>query len=398
VKLSYQDIVFSFEFAALDYTSPAKNQYAYKLEGFDADWINAGTRRFATYTNLDAGSYTLRLKGSNNAGVWNEEGVSLDIVVTPPFWETWWFRLIGATSVLALGFAAYSVRVANIQNQRERLKALVTERTAELSQANEHLRALTERLQQELTTAHEIQQSLLPPSRPDWSGLDLICYSTSAREVGGDFYAYHTFEQVDEKQPSFAIALGDVSGKGMPAALLMAVSFASFQSALDQRLAPADLLAHLDAELMPYTRTRFRQNCALCYAEISRVAAENKGAVLRVANAGCVSPLVRRADGRLEWVDVGGPPLGIGLGTEAGYTETKLTLCPKDLVILTSDGVVEAMNGAREIFGFERLEQIVATGPQISAEAMLSHLRAAVLAHTAETELHDDLTIVVVQI
>lgn len=396
VKLSYRDIVFSFEFAALDYTHPAKNQYAYKLEGFDQDWINAGTRRFGTYTNLDAGDYTLRIKASNNSGVWNEEGVSLHIVVTPPFWETWWFRLMAVAAVLALGFTAYTVRVAGIQAQRKKLQTQVAERTAELSQANEHLRTLTDRLQQELTAAQEIQKSLLPPSRPDWLGLHVICYSISAREVGGDFYAYHSFGQ--DKTSSFAIALGDVSGKGMPAALLMAVSFASFQSVIDQALTPAKLLAHLDAELVPYTRTRFRQNCALCYMEITRAGHSDNGTILRAANAGCVAPLIRRAAGSLEWVDIGGPPLGIGLSAQDDYIESLLALQPGDLVILTSDGVVEAMNARREIFGFERLEQTVAAGPQTSAEAMLDHLRTTVLAFTAETELHDDLTIVVVQV
>ena len=90
IKLSYKDNFFGFEFAALDYTNPSKNQYAYKLEGFDKDWIYAGTRRYATYTNLDGGTYTFRVKGSNNDGVWNEKGTSVKIIITPPPWKTWW--------------------------------------------------------------------------------------------------------------------------------------------------------------------------------------------------------------------------------------------------------------------------------------------------------------------
>ncbi|MEW6492646.1 MAG: two-component regulator propeller domain-containing protein [Cyanobacteriota bacterium] len=90
IKLSYKDNFFGFEFAALDYTNPQKNQYAYKLEGFDKDWIYSGTRRYATYTNLNGGTYTFRAKGSNNDGVWNEEGTSIKIIITPPPWKTWW--------------------------------------------------------------------------------------------------------------------------------------------------------------------------------------------------------------------------------------------------------------------------------------------------------------------
>ncbi len=94
LQLSYQDNVIAFEFVALNFTSPEKNQYAYKLEGFDRDWTYCGTRRYASYTNLDGGSYVFRVKGSNNDGVWNEEGTSVAVIITPPFWKTWWFTML----------------------------------------------------------------------------------------------------------------------------------------------------------------------------------------------------------------------------------------------------------------------------------------------------------------
>lgn len=89
LQLTYEENVFSFAFAALDFRSPQKNQYAYYLEGFEDDWtyIDASNRE-VTYTNLDPGEYTFHVKASNNDGVWNEAGVSLDIVITPPWWET----------------------------------------------------------------------------------------------------------------------------------------------------------------------------------------------------------------------------------------------------------------------------------------------------------------------
>ncbi len=112
IVLSYSDDVISFEFAALNYTMPEKNQYAYKMEGFDERWIYSGTRRFATYTNLDPGNYIFRVKGSNNDGVWNEEGASLNIVITPPPWQTWWAYLLYAMAgfVAIGGFVRYKTR------------------------------------------------------------------------------------------------------------------------------------------------------------------------------------------------------------------------------------------------------------------------------------------------
>lgn len=102
INLSYKSNSFLVEFAALDFTLPSKNQYSYKMEGVDQDWIESGTRKFVTYTNLDPGSYTFHVKGSNNDGIWNEEGTKLSIIITPPFWMTWWFILIIISIIFAI--------------------------------------------------------------------------------------------------------------------------------------------------------------------------------------------------------------------------------------------------------------------------------------------------------
>jgi signal transduction histidine kinase/ligand-binding sensor domain-containing protein/AraC-like DNA-binding protein len=94
IRLSYKESVFSLAFAALNYTAPEKNQYAYKLEGFDERWNLVGSQRKATYTNLDPGEYILRVKAANNDGIWNEQGNAIRIVISPPFWKTWWARII----------------------------------------------------------------------------------------------------------------------------------------------------------------------------------------------------------------------------------------------------------------------------------------------------------------
>ena len=126
ITLSYAHKVFSFEFAALDFTAPLKNQYAYKMENFDADWQQAGTSRTATYTNLDPGEYVFRVKASNNDGVWNEKGTSVRIIITPPWWRTWW-----AYGFYAMLLAASVFAVDRIQRRRlikqERQRAALRE-------------------------------------------------------------------------------------------------------------------------------------------------------------------------------------------------------------------------------------------------------------------------------
>ncbi len=126
VTLSYKDNFFSFEFAALDFVDPAMNRYAYKLEGFDVDWIEAGTRRYASYTNLDPGEYTLRIKGSNNDGVWNNTGRTIRIIVVPPYWQRWWFRLMAGVFLAAV-FAG-AIRYFSTRKLRAQLQELEKER------------------------------------------------------------------------------------------------------------------------------------------------------------------------------------------------------------------------------------------------------------------------------
>jgi signal transduction histidine kinase/ligand-binding sensor domain-containing protein/DNA-binding response OmpR family regulator len=107
IDLNYSENSFSFEFTALNFVSPARNQYAYKLEGLEKDWIYSGDRRYVSYSNLDPGEYIFRVKGSNNDGVWNEEGTSIAIIISPPFWKTWWAY---STYALMFIFSLYGIR------------------------------------------------------------------------------------------------------------------------------------------------------------------------------------------------------------------------------------------------------------------------------------------------
>ena len=117
LTLSYRDNVFSFEFAALSYANSQKNRYRYKLEDLEPGWNEVGSKqRLATYTNLDPGKYVFRVQASNSDGVWNEEGVSLPILITPPWWRTNWFRALFAVVLLTLLWAAYQLRVRQLHH------------------------------------------------------------------------------------------------------------------------------------------------------------------------------------------------------------------------------------------------------------------------------------------
>ena len=113
--LSHKDKVISIEFSGLHFASPMKNKYAYMLEGFIDQWTFVdANHRVASFTNLSAGEYVLHVKASNNDGVWNEVGRSLKIIITPPYWETWWFRLAAFAMLLVLIFIIYEIRLARL--------------------------------------------------------------------------------------------------------------------------------------------------------------------------------------------------------------------------------------------------------------------------------------------
>ncbi len=155
IRLSYKNKVITLEFAALHFAQPQQNQYAYILEGFDHQWNYEGNKTQATYTNLNPGEYIFRVKASNNDGVWNEKGTSLKITVIPPFWKTWWFRIILFLCIGSLIGGIYFIRVSSLQKQKLLLEKLVRDRTFELNETN----TLLEERQQQIEEQSDVLKS-----------------------------------------------------------------------------------------------------------------------------------------------------------------------------------------------------------------------------------------------
>ncbi len=137
ITLSYKDYVFSIEFSALEFENPGRNQYAYKLEGFEDNWnYTDAQHRVVTYTNLSGGNYIFKVKASNSGGVWSAKAISLNITITPPFWETWWFALTVIIIIISVIYIGYKWRVRIIESNNKRLEKLVAERTTKLEELN----------------------------------------------------------------------------------------------------------------------------------------------------------------------------------------------------------------------------------------------------------------------
>jgi signal transduction histidine kinase/ligand-binding sensor domain-containing protein/ActR/RegA family two-component response regulator len=148
ITLSYKNSSFIIQFLALNYINPEKNQYKYKLEGYDQNWIDADSKRSATYTNINPGKYIFYVKGSNNDGVWCETPEQLTIIIRPPWWGTILFKIALAAVIILLGLLLHFARISYLKKLNLQLEQKVNERTNELSEIN----TLLEEKQEEITT------------------------------------------------------------------------------------------------------------------------------------------------------------------------------------------------------------------------------------------------------
>jgi signal transduction histidine kinase/ligand-binding sensor domain-containing protein len=131
LTLNYDQNFIGFEFATLNFSNTEKNKYQYKLKGIDPDWVNAQHRRYANYTKLPAGNYVFRVRGSNDDGIWNEQGASIIIVIKPPFWETLWFRIVLLVLLIGGMYGVYQYRIFQLKS-RQAQELNVAIRTQEL--------------------------------------------------------------------------------------------------------------------------------------------------------------------------------------------------------------------------------------------------------------------------
>lgn len=174
LELKYDKNFITVEFASLEFSQPAKNEYAYKLIPLHSEWIHLGDRNQVDLT-LNPGEFELHVKGSNNDGVWNEEGVKVKIIVHPPFWQTFWFRAL--LSVLAAGIVSVYVyfHIQSIKKQRDKLKTKVEARTRDLNDKNILLEEQTETLERRKKMLEESNEELVVRNKE----MESFCYTVS---------------------------------------------------------------------------------------------------------------------------------------------------------------------------------------------------------------------------
>jgi serine phosphatase RsbU (regulator of sigma subunit)/ligand-binding sensor domain-containing protein len=384
ITLAHWQNDISFEFVALHYGRPENNRYAYTLENYDNDWRQVGKQRVATYTNLDPGTYVFRVKGSNNDGVWNEEGISIHITITPPWWRTT-AAYVGYSVFLVLGILVVERlhRHSVIAKERELAYLREAELRAEAAEARtQAIQAENERKTLELEEARKLQLSMLPKAVPSLPDLDIAVYMQTANEVGGDYY---DFKLGDDG--TLTAAVGDATGHGLQAGTMVAATKSLFNS-LAQDRHPVSILAKASHAL---------KEMGFHNMYMGMIIAKFKENQLRLATAGMPYPLIyRAAAGNVEEVELKGMPLGSFVDVQ--YQSKDLNLNTGDVVLLMSDGLAEMFNVKGEVLGEERTKELFEEVGRDTPKKIIRHLVMAGKVWANGHPQNDDVTLVVVRV
>jgi sigma-B regulation protein RsbU (phosphoserine phosphatase) len=241
-----------------------------------------------------------------------------------------------------------------------------------------------QRMEEELNIARDLQMSMLPAECPELAGFQIAAVSTQAQEVGGDFYDFIQME--DER---LGIVIGDVTGKSVSGALVMAASRSVFRLLSENTSDVGDIMGRANRRLIKDVKTGMF--VALLYALI-----DPDGKTLSMCSAGQTQPIYCSAeDGSAVLMETEGDNFPLGILGDANYADTRVPLKTGDKIVFYTDGIVEAMNGQKEVFGFDRLIEVVQAAHEKSAEGMLNAILESVGAYVGSAPQHDDLTVIV---
>jgi serine phosphatase RsbU (regulator of sigma subunit)/ligand-binding sensor domain-containing protein len=325
LSLSYLQNDLTFESSVLHYCDPKKNKYAHKLEGYEEDWVY-DDRRIATYTNLDPGKYTFKFKGSNRDGIWNEPGKAISIIITPPWWQTWW-----AYSLYVLCFIGILSWLRRFELHRRKEKE--DRRILELE---------NERKTKELEEARVLQLSMLPKEIPQLPNLDISAYMKTATEVGGDYYDFF----VDEDE-TLTVIIGDATGHGMNAGMMVSITKGLFQNLAG--------LPDLKQIIHQFNKSLYLMG--LLPMMMSVLLFRIKGKKLEIINSGMPDLLIYRDKNNfVDEMKSSGPPLGAYV--DYTYEKYSTEIDTRDVILSMSDGFVERFNEHDEMIGYDKCKDI----------------------------------------
>jgi len=271
------------------------------------------------------------------------------------------------------------------EDDLELLEAFASLAAISLERARQHEEILEKRkLEEELSIAKRIQQSFLPHEKPQLHGFDISGINIPSEKVGGDYY---DFIPIIENQ--IGIAIGDVSGKGIPAGLIMASFRAGLMAEIRNNYAIRSIMFKVNNLL-------FESTAPDIYVTAVYGVLDTKNRIFTFANAGHNAPILRHADGEMEYLTDGG--IALGMFENSKYEERPLGLNPGDIIAFYTDGVTESKNEKEEEFGTRRLKQVIGDSHRLSAAQIQENIYTAIKDFTGSLPQADDLTMIVVKV
>ncbi|MGE5860289.1 MAG: two-component regulator propeller domain-containing protein, partial [Ignavibacteria bacterium] len=338
IVLTYKDNIITIVFSALNFNNSSKNQYRYKLEGFNENWIQLGVNHSVTFTNLSQGEYNLKVIGSNNDGLWNEKGANLFIEVLPPWWRTKIaYIFYGITFISIL----YGLRRFELNRREQKARIRETELRMKATEAEKRaIEAENERKTKELEEARQLQLSMLPKELPKLPNLKIAAFMRTATEVGGDYYDFIVSNGV------LNIAFGDATGHGLQAGTMVTLMKGFFTSDA-ARLELPEFMNHCNNMIKEIKLGRILMS--FCFMRIEN----NK---LTVASAGMPPVYYYSSEAHCtEEIILQGMPLGAM--RNSNYKTASIQMKSGDTILLLSDGLPEQMNRNKEVFDYSRVKE-----------------------------------------
>jgi len=376
LTLDYSQNDISFQFAPIHYSRPERNLIAYKLEGFNKDWVYSKLH-FASFTNLEPGEYTFRLKAANGDGVWSEKEKIIHIEVLPPYWRTT-FAYIGY-GFLFLGFIFI---VDRVQRRRLLTKARNTAAIKEAQLRAQLAETENERKSKELEEARQLQLSMLPKVLPQLPNLDIAVYMKTATEVGGDYYDFNV-----AMDGTLTVVLGDATGHGMRAGTMVT----STKSLFNSYAANPDILFTFREMTRCIKQMQF-QSLAMSMTMLK--IQNNK---LLMSAAGMPPVFIYKSKHKIiEEHLMEGMPLGTM--DNFPYELKKLELAKGDTILLMSDGFPELHNQDQEMYGYKRARNSFEEVAEKEPVEIISYLQKEGSRWVNDKDPDDDVTFVVIKV
>lgn len=361
------------EFAAPSFDAANETRYQYLLQNFRDQWSDWGNETWKEFTNLFEGDYQFKVRAKNIYGQLSEEGI-FSFRIEPPWFRSWW-AYGGYFLLLLIGVFIIDriQRSRLLKKEQEKLRITLLE-------------AENKRKTEELAEAHKLQQLLLPKDFLQTDRIEIEAFMRTATEVGGDYY---DLIPLDRKCCQMAFCLGDVSGKGLAAALLMANLQATIRSQSMTSNSAKECIQNANSLL--YQTTDPKKFVTMFYGII-----DTQENTICYCNAGHDPPFLFHGDEEPQRLESGGIPLGFI--PNYSYTEATAELQPGCRIILYSDGITEAKNAADQEFGEKEFQRILLANRRLSTKSLTEKVLEAVKNHSGNTPQSDDITLMVIAI